>query len=78
MWSFIIGIILLFIIVGFIYIMKSNKKKDKEEKEEKEVGLLVNDTNSFFPTVQIVENRINIPNEKNKINDLEIKKVYQL
>ena len=75
MWLFIIGIILLVIIVGLIYIMKSNKKKDKEEKE---VGLLVNDTNIFFPTVQIVENRINIPNEKNKINDLEIKKVYQL
>ena len=71
MWLFIIGIILLVIIVGLIYIMKSNKKNNKGEKE---VGLLVNDTNSFFPTIQIVENSINIPNEKNKIKDLEIKK----
>ena len=51
MWLFIIGIILLVIIVGLIYIMKSNKKNNKGEKE---VGLLVNDTNSFFPTIQIV------------------------
>ena len=71
MWLFIIGIILLVIIVGLIYIMKSNKKNNKGEKE---VGLLVNDTNSYFPTIQIVENSINIPNEKNKIKDLEIKK----
>ena len=51
MWLFIIGIILLVIIVGLIYIMKSNKKNNKGEKE---VGLLVNDTNSSFPTIKIV------------------------
>lgn len=75
MWLFVVEIIIVVIMVSLIYIMKSDKKNSGEEKE---VGLLVNDNNSFFPTIQIVENSINMPDEKNRINDLEIKKSISL
>ena len=36
--------------------------------------MLASDNNSYFPTIQIIENNTLIPDEKNKINDLDIKK----
>lgn len=69
MWLFVSGAIII-AIVCLIYALKSNKNNNNEEKE---VGMLIND-NSYFPTIQIIENNTLIPNEKNKINDLDIKK----
>lgn len=71
MWILVVSAVII-LTMGVIYVFKFNKKNIS--KEEKEIGMLASDNNSYFPTIQIVENNLLIPNEKNKINDLDIKK----
>lgn len=71
MWILVVGAIIIITIV-LIYVLKYNKKNIS--KEEKEIGMLASDNNSNFPTIQIIENNTLVPDEKNKINDLDIKK----
>lgn len=70
----VIAIIVLIMILIHVFITKKNNDK----KEEKEIGMLKIDNGSYFPTIQIVENNMFIPDEKNKINDLDIKKTISL
>lgn len=74
MWLLISITIMLFIII-LIYMLK-NKKINNNSKEE--IGILVNNKNSFFPTIQIIENSAIVPNESNLIKDAEIKKAISL
>lgn len=71
MWG-IFGIIIIVLIIILIYVLKFKKKLDSNK--EQKVGLLINNSESSFPTIQIVENKTFVPDEKNKIKDLEIKK----
>ena len=56
--------------------MLKNKKINNNSKEE--IGILVNNKNSFFPTIQIIENSAIVPSESNLIKDAEIKKAISL
>lgn len=71
MWLSISIAVIVFIIL-LIYILKSEKKK--KTNKEQEVGLLINNTENSFPTIEIVENKNLIPDEKNRIKDIDIKK----
>ena len=75
MWGF-IGIVTIVFIIILIYVLKFRKRLDS--KEEQKVGILVNNSNSSFPTIQIVENKTLIPDEKNKIKDSDIKKAISI
>lgn len=70
-----ISITIISFIIVLIYVLK-NKKINKND--EKEIGILVNDKNSFFPTIQVIENNAIIPSESNIIKDVEIKKAISL
>lgn len=74
MWGF-ISIVLSLAIIFLIYILKLKKITDNDERK---VGILVNDKDSNFPTIQIIENNNIIPNKKNMIQDLEIKKAISI
>ena len=45
--------------------MLKDKKINNNSKEE--IGILVNNKNSFFPTIQIIENSAIVPSELEKI-----------
>lgn len=74
MWGF-ISIVLTLAIIFLIYILKLKKITDNNERE---VGILVNNKDSYFPIIQIIENNNIIPNKKNIIQDLEIKKAISI
>ncbi|MCI6266124.1 MAG: hypothetical protein MR598_04695 [Erysipelotrichaceae bacterium] len=71
MWILVV-VTMIILTVGLIYVLKLNKKNTNNE--EKEIGMFVSENKSYFPTIQIIENNTLIPDKKNKINDLEIKK----
>lgn len=75
MWLSISIAVMVFIIL-LIYILKIEKKK--KNNKEQEVGLLINDTENLFPTIKIVENKNLIPDEKNRIKDIDIKKAISI
>ena len=75
MWLSIIIAVIFFIIL-LIYILKI--EKTTKSNREKEVGLLVNNTQNSFPTIKIIENKNLIPDEKNIIKDLDIKKAISI
>ena len=70
MWLFIFGLLFIFIILYFIV---KNYKKIKKFNIEKEIKILEEDKKNSFPSIQIIENDIDIPLNKNKINDSRIK-----
>lgn len=74
MWVF-ISVVLTLSIVFLLYISKLEKVT---ENNEREIGILVNDKDSYFPTIQIIENNNIIPNQKDIIKDLEIKKAISI
>lgn len=67
-----ISIAVMFLIILLIYILKIEKRT--KSNKEKEVRLLINDIKNSFPTIKIVENKNLIPDEKNRIKDIDIKK----
>lgn len=71
-----ISIAVMFFIILLIYILKIAKKIKFDK--EKEIGLLINDSQNSFPTIKIVENKEIIPNEKNRIKDIDIKKAISI
>lgn len=71
MWVF-ISVLMIIIATVIISIFK-NKNKDIK-KEEIEIGKLANIIENNFPTIQIVENKMIIPEERNKIIDKDINK----
>lgn len=71
MWLF-ISAITIFIIISYILFRKYNKKLNYNA--ENKIGILANDVKSSFPMIQIVENIKDVPLEKNKIVDNDIKK----
>lgn len=75
MWLSIIIAVIFFIIL-LIYILKI--KKTTKSNREKEVGLLINNTQNSFPTIKIIENKNLIPDEKNIIKDVDIKKAISI
>lgn len=62
-------------IIFLIYILKLKNITDNDERE---VGIIVNDKDSYFPSIQIIENNSVIPDEKNIIHDLEIRKAISI
>ena len=72
--SILVGIIIIGIIL-FCF-LKNTVKKNKNE--EKEIGVLENIDESCFPGIQIIEDERNIPSEKNKIVDSDIKKAISI
>lgn len=71
-----ISIAVIFLFILIIYILRTEKKTTSNK--EKEVGLLINDTENSFPTIKIVENKDCIPDEKNIIKDIDIKKAVSI
>lgn len=67
MWLF-ISIVIIFLIIFLIYNLKS--KRNINSNYKKESGILANNILNSFPSVQIVENKDIIPNEKIKIKIL--------
>ena len=72
--SILVGIIIIGIIL-FCF-LKNTVKKNRNE--EKEIGVLENIDESCFPGIQIIEDERNIPSEKNKIVDSDIKKAISI
>ena len=72
------GIIIISIILIVIILKikeKGNGKNNKQKKKiEKEIGNALVSVESSFPSISIIENSINIPNERNLIKDPIIKK----
>lgn len=75
-YIYIILIVCLFIIVTITiyYVINNNKKKENNvELKNESTNDLVNSNTSYFPSIQIIENNIIIPDEKNIIKNEEIK-----
>lgn len=75
-YLYIILIVCLFLIATIIiyYVINNNKKKENNVKLKNESNNdLTNNNISYFPAIQIIENNIIIPDEKNIIKNEEIK-----
>ena len=75
MWLF-ISIVIVSLIIFLIYNLKSKKIINNCDKKEREI--LANNISSSFPSIQIVESKDIIPNGKNKIKDIDIKKAISI
>ena len=75
MWLF-ISIVIISLIIFLIYNLKSKKIINNSDEKEREI--LANNISSSFPSIQIVESKDIIPNEKNKIKDIDIKKAISI
>lgn len=68
-------VIIFLIIIVFVYFyfkLRNNQKNKKINNDE--IALVKNDTN-YFPSIQIIETKNNIPSEKNKIVNKDIKNI---
>ena len=75
-YLYIILIVCLFLIATIIiyYVINNNKKKENNVKLKNESNNdLTNNKISYFPAIQIIENNIIVPDEKNIIKNEEIK-----